>query len=270
MKFAVTTLSPLIEESVSISLFEGTFEERTRKISDAGYDGVELLVRDPSKLNLQQILFTIRKYSLTVAAIGSGLQSSMEGLTLSASESSQRQKAIQRARELISLGAQLGTKIVTIGSFRGKSGDLTLLTDTLASLAKDAEGFSIILAIEPLNRYESSLINTAKEAVNVINAIGSPNVGLLLDTFHMNIEEASWSETIKETKSSLVHVHLGDSNRLAPGLGHIDFETVLTSLAKIGYSGWVSSEHLALPNPDKAGIFGAQTIRPILNQIQCL
>ena len=82
------------------------------------------------------------------------------------------------------------------------------------------------MVIEPLNRYEINFLNTIKEALEFLSSLGDDNIGILADSFHMNIEEANFYQSIIETGDRLWHFHIADSNRWAPGFGHIDFESI--------------------------------------------
>ncbi|HIP99164.1 TPA: sugar phosphate isomerase/epimerase, partial [Candidatus Bipolaricaulota bacterium] len=102
---------------------------------------------------------------------------------------------------------------------------------------------------EALNRYESHLVNTAAQALAVVEEVGSPALGVLLDTYHMNIEEADLPGAIHLVGGRLQLVHVADSNRRAPGRGHIPFRELLAALEGIGYRGPLIVECTA-PGPD--------------------
>jgi sugar phosphate isomerase/epimerase len=104
------------------------------------------------------------------------------------------------------------------------------------------------MALEPLNRYETDLIHTVGEGLDLIHTIGSPNLGLLLDTFHMNIEEAGIEDSIIKAGDKIFHFHVADSNRWYPGGGHLDFKSILNALDRTDYKGWVSGEFMPLPD----------------------
>ena len=107
-------------------------------------------------------------------------------------------------------------------------------------------------ALEPLNRYETDLIHTVADGLALIERVGAPNFGLLLDTFHMNIEEPSIDESIREAGSRIFHFHVADSNRWHPGAGHLDFAAILDTLFATGYRGFVSGEFLPIPDAETA------------------
>ena len=109
-------------------------------------------------------------------------------------------------------------------------------------IMKSAEDMGITFAVEVVNRYESSLVNTAEEAIKYVDEVDSPNCKILLDTYHMNIEESSFSEAIHLAGDKLVNFHTGDNNRRCPGRGHIDFDEIFKALGDIHYTGRIVSE----------------------------
>ena len=108
------------------------------------------------------------------------------------------------------------------------------------------------LCLEPINRYETTLINSVAQGLELIEAVGADNFGLLLDTFHMNIEEPTIEASLRAAGSHLFHFHVADSNRWYPGAGHMNFAHLLTVLHDIGYDGWVSGEFMPQPDGDAA------------------
>jgi len=122
------------------------------------------------------------------------------------------------------------------------------LVDALRECSAAARPHNIRLALEPNNRYETTLINTTAQGLELIENVGAANFGLLLDTFHMNIEEPVIEESIHWCENKIFHFHVADSNRWYPGAGHLDFKSIVKSLVDTGYTGWVSGEFL--PNPD--------------------
>lgn len=131
---------------------------------------------------------------------------------------------------------------------QGEKGDENargFLIETLTTCASFDNRVRLVL--EPLNRYEAELINTVDEALRIVGQIGMKNIGILFDTFHANIEEISMGESIQKANSRLFHVHIADSNRWAPGYGHVDFKEISRALFNIEYQGFGSLE--ALPKP---------------------
>ena len=242
--------------SFSALVYKGQLTGNIAKIKSLGYDGVELAVRDPAALDASALESLLAEHRLPVPAIGTGQAFGEEGLSFTHPDASIRRKAIDRIKSHVSLADRLGA-IVIIGLVRGKKGSDTSgdqvehwLVEALTECASENE--TVKLAIEPINRYETDLINTVASGLKLVDAIGLDNVGLLLDTFHMNIEEPSMTESMVTAGDRLFHFHVADSNRWHPGAGHIDFADVCKTLNSIGYQGFVSAEILPLPDPDTA------------------
>lgn len=124
--------------------------------------------------------------------------------------------------------------------------EFVLLYQEIASITEKSSG---LVLIEPLNRYESPYLNTVHDCTRLLEAVNHPNTGLLLDYFHMSIEEESLSQSTLSAGKWVRHVHLGDSNRLLPGYGHTDFRACFATLKKIGYHGFVSLECAVTGDP---------------------
>lgn len=114
---------------------------------------------------------------------------------------------------------------------------------SMKEIIKVAEDCGVTYCVEAVNRFETCIINTAEEAVSYIEAIDSPNIGVLLDTYHMNIEENKIGDAIRYVgKDRLKSFHTGENNRTAPGRGHLDWDEIFGALAEIGYDGRIISE----------------------------
>lgn len=272
MKIALTTTAPDVLLPFPFSLLEGDFPTRLQKAARLGYDGVELVVLQPDQLDPGQIKRQVEAAGLKIAAIASGAQAYLAKLTLLAADDQTRARAYERLLALIGFAAETGAPVVTIGSFRGRvaAGQREQayadLVSILCRACSAAAEHAVRLAIEPLNRYETELVFNAAEGQALIDAVGHAQLGLLLDTFHMNIEEASFCETIRSVVQAgrLWHVHIADSNRLALGQGHIPFDEIFTMLNELGYAGYCSAELLNRPTPDIAAKKTIDFCRPYL------
>lgn len=114
--------------------------------------------------------------------------------------------------------------------------------DSMKRIVKTAADYGVTYCVEAVNRYEGCILNTAEEAVAYVKQVDAPNIGILLDTYHMNIEESSFREAILTAGDLLLGFHTGDNNRRCPGRGHIDFDEIFAALAEIGYKGRIVSE----------------------------
>ena len=266
MKLSLVVQTEEVEAEVPVALLSGPFEKRLEKAAGLGYDGVELMTADPRELDVTKIRKQLDVFGLEVSAIGSGAVCMADRLTLLSGEPETGRQASERLFELIEFASSLEAPFVTIGGFRGRAswvGDKTArqqLSEILRNAGERASEMGVRLVLEPLNRYESDIINNTAEGINLLGEIGYNSLGLLLDTFHMNIEEPSLAGSFKLAGSceKLWHVHIGDSNRLPPGKGHIDFGRAVAALREIGYEGYLSAELLPIPDRDRAA---EETIR---------
>lgn len=117
-----------------------------------------------------------------------------------------------------------------------------ILLEELAKLAPVAEEVGKPILLEPLNRYESHFLRSLGQAAEICRAVGSPGIKMMADTFHMNIEDADLGKAIEEVADCLAYVHLADSNRYQPGVGHFDFYSVFAALKHMGYDGYLTLE----------------------------
>ncbi|MHB0879076.1 MAG: sugar phosphate isomerase/epimerase family protein [Anaerolineae bacterium] len=259
MELSLAIQTPEVDRVVPVALLSGTLEGKLDKAVALGADGLELMTSDPARLDAPSIRAQLARRGLAAAAIGSGAAAMAGGLALLAHEAEARVRAASRLGDLIRFAAAVGAPLVTIGSFRGRlatfDGDgRAYLAAVLAEAADRAAALGVRLALEPVNRYESDVVNNADEGAAFVCAVGHPALGLLLDTYHVNIEESSWTEPFRRLSAAgiLWHVHLGDNNRLPPGRGLIDFAAIVATLHEVEYHGFLSAELLARPDPDTA------------------
>lgn len=239
-------------------------EPSLQKAKDLGFDGVELFTRSGMDLDPVYLQEQLEKYGLNLAAVGTGAGKVLHGLTLTDPNQEIRKKAIDFIAEMISFGAKFGAPAI-IGSMQGNilpSGNreetFSMLSEGLEVLGNHAQNEGVFLIYEPLNRYETNLLNTLKAASDFLEKNGLENVKLLADLFHMNIEEENLPLSIFKNQKHIGHVHFADSNRRPMGMGHTEMKPIADALKQIAYSGYVSAEAFAYPNPDDAA---EQTIR---------
>ena len=257
MKYSLVIKGPDVTNG-PLALISGTFEERLKKAKSLGYDGIELMVVDPLNIDWSWLKNSINSSGLGISQIVTGELFGSEGLCLVNNDRDLRQRTQKRVESVIDMAAYLNA-MVNIGRLRGrleflddKENALSLAHKYLHPTFKYALERNVKITIEPLNRYETDFICCADEAIRFIKESGFENIGIMLDTFHMNIEETTFKDGLQTAGDRLWHVHIADSNRKFPGSGHINFEPIFSTLNEMGYEAYISAELLPLPDPDSA------------------
>ena len=228
---------------------DSPLQEVAQDLSRLGYNGVELL-GDPERYPPQEARKILAGEGLSVFSL------TPLDVDLAHPDPGVRRQALDYYQRLFDYAAELGAGIVSchgkVGRVRPISSqpeEEKLLLEALSVLAQKAEELGLELALEALNRYESHLVNTCSQALTILEEVGLSALGVLLDTYHMNIEEQDLPGAIRAAGERLFLFHVADSNRRAPGRGHIPFDRVLPALDDIGYSGPIIVECTA-PGPD--------------------
>jgi sugar phosphate isomerase/epimerase len=266
--------------SFSIQTSEGTLRPRAAReqlgsmlsmLAKLRFDGVELMPYDCSKLGSREVSELIKSYGLGLSAVGTGILYAKRGLSIADTRKNARETAIKLVNEFLDFASKCGAPILIIGLVRGKVPErcssqkyMQLFRESVEKIAESAYDRSMILVVEPINRYETNVINTVEDALEFEKKLQHENVKILVDTFHMNIEERDISEAIMKGGNRIKHVHLADSNRLAPGLGHIDFREIINSLDRIDYEGYLSAEVVPKPTLEEAAEYTMKMISTLL------
>jgi sugar phosphate isomerase/epimerase len=236
--------------------FKGDFESNVAKIAGWGYDGVEIAIRDPRLVDADELIRIVTSHGLEIPAIGTGQAWGEEGLSYTDPDPAVRAAAIERTKSHIPFAARTGAVII-IGLLRGivKPGvdhaqAMDWLVDALQQCCSAARPHGVRIALEPICRYETTLINNLAQGLDLLERVAADNMGLMPDTFHMNIEEPVIEDSIRACGDRIFHFHLADSNRWYPGAGHLDFRPILDTLYTTGYQGYLSGEFMPLPNAD--------------------
>jgi sugar phosphate isomerase/epimerase len=247
----IISLSPTKSEFGPL-LFSGDLDLGLQKAAELGYDGVELSLRTAEDIEISQLQARLATLNLQVYGIATGQTYYNDGFSLFSAAAEERERAVQRIKALIDLASQLGAMVI-IGGVRGKitTGDYRTEfakgREAIRELAQAAQEKTVTLLIEPVNRYETNVLNTLAQGMELIEELGFANLKILADTFHMNLEERSLIDALRAARNYLGYVHCVDSNRLAPGWGHLDFTSIFGTLKEIGYNGPLGIE--VLPKP---------------------
>src|SRR5262245_45676553 len=220
------------------------FREVVPHIKKLGFDLVEVPIEGTSDLDYAKAAPIVRDLGLSVSVCAA---MSPDRDLLHADESV-RANAMAYVRHCVDASKTLGATNV-VGPLYSAVGrtwqataderkrDVELLVGQLKDLAVYAGDRGVVLCVEPLNRFETSFLNLAEQAIEIVDRVGHPACGLLLDTFHMNIEERSIGEAIKAAGPRLKHLHACENDRGAPGSGHIQWREVADACRAIGYTG---------------------------------
>jgi sugar phosphate isomerase/epimerase len=219
----------------------------------AGFDAIEIF--PPSAAEVPPGLGRlVAATGLRVAAVGTGAGWLRHRIHLCHPDVAVRRAAEEFIAGIVDVAAALGAPAI-VGSLQGSSGPevprgeaLSHLADALGRLSARARSHGQVLLYEPLNRYESNLLNRQADAAAFLAEHGLADVRLLCDLFHMNIEEPDIAAALRGAGRLVGHVHFADSNRRAPGMGHTSMEPVMGALGAIGYDGYLSAEILPLPD----------------------
>lgn len=242
--------------------------------AELGYDGVELHLRSPEDVDGVSLLREGNALGLKFPTIGTGLAAGLDGLTFASPDPAVRRRAVGRVKEHIELAAYLGSSVI-IGSMSGRVGREEPGRTTLRAAALEcvselctyAAGRGVTVLLEAINRYECDYLNKVQDVLDVIDERAVPNLQVLADTFHMNIEEVDIAAALASAGERLGHVHLADSNRQAAGHGHLAFAPVLRTLLDMNYQGYLSFEVFPLPTPEAAAADAIRTVKASLRSI---
>ncbi len=235
----------------------GAFSAALAFLEEAGFTGAEIAVAYPRKVNARTLYKQLSAHHLTATTISTGQIYGLEGLFLSSMDADIRTRAIEIIKGHIELSADLGAPNVTIGLVRGKlepQGKNALLENLKRALLPCIEYAlkrNVALQIEPINKAETSMLNSTNDVLAFLKELGDPeNVGILYDTFHSNLEDGSMPEAIRAAAGKIKNVHFADSHRGLPGYGDIDFKAVYRALEETGYKGPYALETLAIPSAE--------------------
>jgi sugar phosphate isomerase/epimerase len=267
-------VSPTLADFAPL-LFSGDLQAGINQAAVLGFDGIEISLHDSTALDQAGIMTWLNEAGLNVPAFGTGQSYFTDRFSLADPDHDVQEQVRERLKAHIKFAAEVNATVV-LGSIRGRLDDSSqedrqrcyeIAVEATQFLSAYANEFGVKLTIEPINRYETNFINTIEEAISFIDDVGASNVGILMDTFHMNIEEASMTEGILLAGDRIWHVHLVDSNRCAPGMGHIDINEIVGALVSVGYSGYLSAEILPVPDDITAATKWMETTRNLVQRI---
>ena len=217
------------------------------QIKSCGYDGVEIPIFNTDSsvwASWRKKLDELQLSRVAVTINGPDAHQISSDVTM-------RKSTLERNKRALDCAAVLGSELLTgpfhsaLGVFTGKAStqqERDWAKENLYQLADYAKQYGIVLGLEYLNRFESYLVTTTDELIQLVDEINHPNCKLMFDSFHANIEEQNMAAAIQRMGDRLVHVQLSENDRGILGRGHVDFTAILKALDQIGYTGMISVE----------------------------
>jgi D-psicose/D-tagatose/L-ribulose 3-epimerase len=240
MKFGVNTF-------IWSAAFDKSSLPLLPRIREHGFDGVEVPLFRPAEFAASDIRAGLEANGLecTICSV------LVDGLSLISEDPAIRSKTRAHLGDAIRCASDVGARIIAgpvycpVGYLPGRrrTGDeWKWAVEGYQSLGDTLEANDVTLAIEPLNRFETFFLNTAKDAAALCDQVNHPNVGILFDTFHANIEEKNIADGYRTVGPHLKHVHTCENDRGIPGSGHVEWGQVFQALRDVNYDGWLTIE----------------------------
>lgn len=232
----------------STFIWVSPFSDRTidliERVRSFGFDLIEICIEDPDTIDPPRIRERLKAAGLGVTVCGAY----GPDRDISADDPAVRANGVAYAKRCVELAAGLGSRLVAgpmyagVGATRMRDAasrrqQWDHAVENLRAIAAYAGEHGITLAAEPLNRFETDLVNTVEQGLRLCADVGSPHFGLLLDTFHMNVEEKSVPAAIRSARGYIAHFHACASDRGTPGEDHLPWPEIATALRETGYAG---------------------------------
>ena len=273
MKLCYQVATPDVAIADSVTAYQGSLEKSFGDLGRLGYDGGELMTLNPEKLDWNEVKETAEKNGLSVILVCTGEIFGQLGLSYTNPREEIRKEAIRRSREIIDFAGFLGANI-NIGRVRGQyCGELSreetenLAVEAFRELADYGAPRNVNIALETVTIMQTNFINTLAEGAAMVDRVDRPNFRLMMDIFHLNLEEKNIYEAIRRYSSYNIHVHLADNNRRYPGHCGLDFEKILTTFKECGYDGNFCTEIFQIPSMEEAAAGAIRHLRPIADRV---
>jgi len=266
MNFAMVVTTP-DSKFVGVAL-RGSMAESLARVKRLGFQGVELSYRDPTIVDVAALRGLLDTHGLPVVALATGRAYGEDRLSFTDRDAAVRRRTDARVADYLELARTLDNPLLIFGLIRGfipqgvkPRTARGWARDAVRRAADRAARHGTRIVVEPINRFECNFLHTVEETLEFLDEVGRPNVGILADSFHMNIEDVSITGSLRRAGRRLFHVHVSDSNRWAPGAGHLDFGEILRTLQAMRYKGYVSVECMPKPDPDSCPRIAIATLR---------
>ena len=273
MKLCYQVATPDVAIADSVTAYQGPLEKSFFDLASLGYNGVELMTLNPSALDWNFVKAEAEKNGLKVVLVCTGEIWGQLGLSYTDPDPEIRAEAIKRSKDIIDFAAFLDAN-VNIGRIRGQyCSELSKeQTDAYAiaafqELADHAAPKNVQIALETVTIMQTNFINTLAEGADMVDRTDRPNFKLMMDVFHLNLEEKDMFEAIRKYSPYNIHVHLADNNRRYPGHCGLNFEKIICTFKECGYDGAFCTEIFQLPSMEDAAKRAITYLQPILDKV---
>ncbi len=218
------------------------FGRQMKLLADLGFESVELNALEPDRVDPSRLVDYLDGHGLRMTAFATGACAKAMSLSLSHADEALRGIAVHRCQSYIDFASAIGCPII-IGYFKGgRDATPEPLIRSLKEIAPYAEEKNVHVILEATNRFETGVCNRADQTLDILDAVGSDRFRVLLDTYHMNIEEIDMLGALDLAAGRYGSVHLSDNNRFLPGLGGINFAPIIRHQIERGYRGMFALE----------------------------
>jgi len=225
-------------------------ENGLKFLKELGYDGVILPLMFNIGILVKQLNEIFKKCGVEIAGLSTDHYNTHLNYSFTSSNPVIRGRTLDVTMSGLSVARELSTPLI-IGKIIGKNvreeRSEVWLQASLKILDKRAKDFDVKILIEPFNSYETSFLNDISETYNLIKKLSLENTGILINSYHMNIEELRIEDAIEYAREKIWHVKFSDTRKMPLGYGHMDFNRIVKILKKIGYNGWYTVECLPFP-----------------------
>ena len=272
MRLAYQVAMPEVAASHLLTAYKGDLTEGFRLLKENGYDGAELMICETGKEARDTIKNLCGEFGLEISALVTGELYAHEGLSLSNHDPRVREKCIARFHDFIDMAAELGSQ-VNVGRSRGlyepgvpHEATYAWALESLRSVVRYAERKQVTIILEPANFLQCDFILSTQDGRDIVDQVGSPYFKIMIDVFHMSIQDKDMLAEIRASRGYFTYVHLCDNNRLYPGNCAFDFAAIVKALKETGYDCYAGVEVLQQPDMATAIRESSRHLLPLIKE----
>lgn len=273
MKFCYQVATPDVAISPDVTAFQGKLTESLDFLANLGYDGVEFMTLNPNELDREQIKKELDKRNMMVSLVCTGEIFGQLKQSYMDRNPDVRAEAVRRSKDIIDFASLLGANI-NIGRVHGlyyhdtdRAVSRGWLVDALRQLCDHAGPKNVKVALETVTILQTNVLKTLAEAASVVDEVARDNCKVMMDVFHLNLEEKDMFKAIRDYASYNIHVHLSDNNRRYPGNCGLDFEKIVQAFKDVGYDAAYTTEIFQMPDQETSAIGSMRHLAPIFNKV---